>query len=263
MPDRSTELADGLQSRIFQTLLQVGFAGLLASAAHAQTAGTQPQPRPTTAAQTAVEQGPKFSALNALEQSALKPLEKDWAGISPDRKQKWRVIAARFPKMTPDERQRIQTRMAEWAHMTPEQRGKVRLQFQEASKSSPQNRNAQWELYQALPPEQKRELATKAASSSASGAVQSAQAKSNIVASPALALPPRSVAPAVTQAQPGATTNLISKQVKPPAHQQTGQPKIAGSPEFVDAATLLPQKGPQGAVTRSAAAGASAPATRQ
>ncbi len=216
--------------------------------------------KPVAASRPVVEQGPKFSSLSTAEQAALKPLEKDWAGISTERKQKWRVIAARFPKLSVEERGRIQTRMAEWAQMSPEQRGKVRLQFQEATKSSPQNRQAQWQAYQALPADQKRDLASKAASVPASGATHGAQVKSNIVANPALAAPPRSVAPAVIQAQPGATTNLISKRVTPPAHQQTGQPKIAASPEFVDAATLLPQKGPQGAATRSAAA--SAPALR-
>lgn len=206
------------------------------------------------------EQGPKFFTLSAEEQIALKPLEKDWGGISADRKQKWRVLAARFPKMPPDERARIQARMAEWARMSPEQRGKVRLQFQEANKTSPQSRQAQWQAYQALPADQKRELASKAAATPASNSTPAAQIKSNIVANPALAVPPRSVAPAVVQAQPGATTNLISKRVVPPLHQQIGQPKIAASAEFVDSATLLPQKGPQGAVSRSAAA--SSPALR-
>ena len=208
--------------------------------------------------QSASERGLKFAMLSADEQAALKPLEKDWAGISPDRKQKWRVLAARFPKMSIDERTRVQASMAEWARMSPEQRGKVRLQFQEANKASPQNRQAQWQAYQALPADQKRELATKAASAPARDPVSAAQVKSNIVVDPALAVPSRSVAPAVVQAQPGATTNLISKRVSPPAHQQTGQPKIAASPEFVDAATLLPQKGPQRAATRSAGASAAA-----
>lgn len=208
--------------------------------------------------QSAPERGLKFAMLNADEQTALRPLEKDWAGISPDRKQKWRVLAARFPKMSVDERTRVQASMAEWARMSPEQRGKVRLQFQEANKASPQNRQAQWQAYQALPADQKRELATKAASTPARDLVSATQVKSNIVADPALAAPSRSVAPAVVQAQPGATTNLISKRVTPPAHQQTGQPKIAASPEFVDAATLLPQKGPQRAATRSAGASATA-----
>jgi hypothetical protein len=60
----------------------------------------------------------------------------------------------------------------------------------------------------------------------------------------------------VVQAQPGATTTLISKRPTPPAHQQAGIPKIAATPEFVDKRTLLPQRGPQAAATRSAAASA-------
>ena len=52
----------------------------------------------------------------------------------------------------------------------------------------------------------------------------------------------------------GATTTLITKRPTPPSHQQTGLPKIAATPEFVNKATLLPQRGPQGAATRSAEA---------
>jgi hypothetical protein len=254
-----TWITGGLRSLFRSSSFVLSFLVLPITSAQGQTLAA-PALKPVAASRPVVEQGPKFTSLNTDEQAALKPLEKDWAGISTERKQKWRVIAARFPKMSVEERRRIQTRMAEWAQMSPEQRGKVRLQFQEATKSSPQNRQAQWQAYQALPADQKRDLASKAASVPASGAAPSAQVKSNIVVNPALAAPPRSVAPAVVQAQPGATTNLISKRVTPPAHQQTGQPKIAASPEFVDAATLLPQKGPQGAVTRSAAA--SAPALR-
>jgi Protein of unknown function (DUF3106) len=254
-----TGITQRLRPTVWNSLLFLFCWFMGPSPAVAQTTATS-SPLPVAASRPLAEQGPKFSALSAEEQVALKPLEKDWVGISAERKQKWRVIAARFPKMSVEERGRIQTRMSEWAQMSPEERGKVRLQFQEATKSSPQNRQAQWEAYQALPADQKRNLASKAAAEPTSGAAPSAQMKSNIVANPALAAPPRSVAPAVVQAQPGATTNLISKRVTPPAHQQTGQPKIAGSPEFVDAATLLPQKGPQGAVTRSAAA--SAPSQR-
>jgi hypothetical protein len=86
------------------------------------------------------------------------------------------------------------------------------------------------------------------------------QAKSNIVPNTAFAAPPKPIAPTVMQAQPGATTTLISKHPTPPAHQQTGLPKIAGTPEFVDKSTLLPRRGPQAAATRSA--GASAPVQR-
>ncbi len=87
------------------------------------------------------------------------------------------------------------------------------------------------------------------------------QAKSNIVPNPAFASPPKAVAPTVVQARPGATTTLITKRPTPPRHQQTGMPKIAATPEFVNKATLLPQRGPQGAATRSAAAPGGAAST--
>jgi hypothetical protein len=55
------------------------------------------------------------------------------------------------------------------------------------------------------------------------------------------------------QAGPGATTTLVTRRPTPPAHQQTGLPKIAATPEFVNKSTLLPQRGPQGAAVRPVA----------
>src|SRR4029453_3048865 len=49
------------------------------------------------------------------------------------------------------------------------------------------------------------------------------------------------------------STTLMSRRPTPPAHQQTGLPKIAATPGFVDRSTLLPQRGPQGAAARGAA----------
>jgi hypothetical protein len=37
----------------------------------------------------------------------------------------------------------------------------------------------------------------------------------------------------------------------PPRHQQAGMPKIAATPGFVNDATLLPQRGPQGAAAEA------------
>jgi len=220
-----------------------------------------------------VEAGPKWSELNATQRAALKPLERDWAGIDSDRKTKWMVLAERMPTMPPAERTRIQARMTEWAAMSPQQRGQVRLNFQEAKQVAPADRQAQWEAYQALPAEQKRQLAARAvppppnATHKPNGAARgdrpdkgNTQAKSNIVPNPAFAAPPKPVGPTVVQARPGATTTLISKVPAPPRHQQTGMPKIAATPEFVDKTTLLPRRGPQGAATRSAAASAATPA---
>jgi Protein of unknown function (DUF3106) len=224
-----------------------------------------------TAAVPSAEAGVLWQDLPAGHRAVLKPLERDWRGIGAEQKQKWVELAARFPALSPEERGRVQARMTEWAQMSPRERGQARINFQEAKQVSPQDRQAQWEAYQALTPEQKQQLAARAApvpkdnsrqanaaparpSRAADPMDDSPPAKSNLVPNPAHAQPLRQVAPTVVQAQPGATTTLITKRPVPPAHQQTGLPKIAATPEFVDKATLLPQRGPQGAATRSAAA---------
>lgn len=220
----------------------------------------------------AAEQGIRWRDLKASQQASLKPLEQDWSGIDTPQKQKWLQLVARFPKMSAPEQERVQARMAGWAKLTPQERGQTRLNFQEASQLPGQDRQARWDAYQALPAEQKRQLAARAAPASApvSASVaatdtarkhgtadvrtdrpdkatrDAALAKSNIVPNPAFASRPGSVSPTVVRAGPGATTTSISKRATPPSHQQTGLPKIAATPEFVDRNTLLPQRGPQG-----------------
>jgi hypothetical protein len=218
------------------------------------------------AVKPAPEQGVRWSALKPAQQAALKPLEHEWSGIDPRSKQKWLEMSTRFPKLTPPEQARIQDRMTEWAKLTPRERGEARMHFQEAKQLPAQDRRARWEAYQALSPEQKQRLAARAGPSAEVARKPTAvrndkvardplpQAKSNVVPNPASVAPPRTVAPTLLQGSPGATTTLITKRPSPPGHQQTGMPKIAATPEFVNKATLLPQRGPQGAATRSAAA---------
>jgi hypothetical protein len=238
------------------------FAGALSLSSWAESGSV-----PTARAKVQVEAGRRWAELNANQKTSLKPLEHDWAGIDADHKLKWMTLAERMPTMPADERTRIQARMTEWAALSPQQRAQVRLNFQEAKQVAPAaDRRARWEAYQALPAEQKRQLAARAVPAAPAAASRTAnaqradrnaaQAKSNIVPNPAFAAPPKAVGPTVIQARPGATTTLISKVPAPPKHQQTGLPKIAATPEFVDKNTLLPQRGPQGAATRSAAASA-------
>jgi len=221
-----------------------------------------PQPRAVGSASHVDEAGPRWSHLTPAQRASLKPLERDWSTIDADRKQKWIQIAGRIPSMPPAERERVQARMTEWARMSPQERGRARLAFQQAKQVAPKDRQAQWEAYQSLSADQKRQLQARAAPATASGTPRpngtqrtgQAQAKSNIVPNPSYAAPPKAVAPTVVQAAPGATTSLMSKHPAPPAHQQTGLPKIAATPEFVDKTTLLPRRGPQAAATRSTAA---------
>jgi len=246
----STSLSSGLAVALLWLALAAG-----PTAVWSQPVAVPPPPR-------ANEAGPRWTELNAAQRASLKPLERDWSNIDADHKQKWIEIAGRMPAMPPAERDRVQARMTEWTRLSPTERGKARMAYQQAKQVSPTDRQAQWEAYQALPAEQRRQLRARAVPPTASPVPKSAgsqradnaQPKSNIVPNPAFAAPPKPVGPTVVQAQPGATTNLMSKRPTPPAHQQTGLPKIAGTPEFVDKTTLLPRRGPQAAATRSTAA---------
>jgi hypothetical protein len=200
------------------------------------------------------EDGVRWRDLTPAQRDALAPLEREWPTIDGPRKQKWLEIASRFPSMPAAERTRLQARMAEWVRMTPTQRGQARLNFQQSREVPSDDRRARWEAYQSLPSEERKQLAARAAVPPAAAPARrgtpvpdAAQGKSNIVPNPALSAPPRAVAPTVVQAKPGATTSLMSDRRVPPSHQQTGLPKIAATPGFVDKQTLLPQRGPQGA----------------
>ena len=211
---------------------------------------------------------PGWNGLSIAQKQALAPLQRDWATLDEQRKEKWLEVAARFPAMSADERARVRERMTEWARLTPSERARARLQFQEAQQLPAAERQARWQAYQSLSPEERSKLAQRA-----KPVIKAASAPDNpprVAATPAAssgkrnivqatALPPsRAVSPTVVQAKPGATTTSMATKVTPPAHHQTGLPKIAATPGFVDSATLLPKRGPQGAAVRSAATSSSA-----
>jgi hypothetical protein len=228
-------------------------------------------------AKAPVEQGIRWNDLKPGQKSALLPLERQWSEIDVVQKRKWLELSARFPRMTPTERARVQERMTEWAKLTPDERGEARLRYQDAKELTPTDRQARWDAYQALTPEEKRQFAARAATpppgpsepdraGSANRARTdhaphpSVQSKSNIVPNSSFAAPPRAVTPTLVQAGPGATTTPITKRATPPSHEQPGVPKIAATPEFVNGATLLPRRGPQAAATQPMAVPAVQPA---
>lgn len=246
----------------------------------AQSLAQVTSPRTRELSKPPEEQGVRWNDLDRAQQATLKPLERQWSGVSGQRKQKWLELAKRFPKMSQPEQARVQERMGEWARLTPQERGQARLNFQEAKQLPVEDRQARWDAYQALSPEKKQQLAARAAPTASAppaahktgapvaprvddGVRERPLAKSNIVPGPTLAASPKAVEPTVVQARPGATTTLITKRPTPPLHQQAGLPKIAATPEFVNQTTLQPQRGPQGAATRSAAASAAIPSPQQ
>ena len=210
-----------------------------------------------------------WASLTATQKQALAPLEREWGSIDSQRQSKWLVLAAGFSSMPAADRARLHARMAEWARMTPAERSRARLQFQDARQVPANERQAKWQAYQALSEDDRHALAQKAkpAARPASAPSQTAAVKpagsagkQNVVQATAV---PRSRAVSATsqQVRPGATTTTITTRAPPPTHNQAGLPKIAATSGFVDPATLLPQRGPQGAAVRAAAA-ASEPAAQ-
>lgn len=186
-----------------------------------------------------------WNTLSPSQRAALDPLRDDWTRLSPDQQQKWLAIANRFQTLPPAERERLQRRMDNWVQLSPGERDRARQNYQESRGYDGDDRRARWEAYQALPPEQRRELA-RDADSRRTPPLRSRNderdderegRKSNLVRPLPPTLPGRT----------GATTTPMSRPAQPPAHQQAGLPKIAATPGFVEPRTLLPQRGAQGA----------------
>lgn len=198
--------------------------------------------------------GPAWLELTAAEQHALEPLRTQWSTIDPARKAKWREVATRYHSLSPAEQQRLRARMVAWDGMSATQRTEARTRFRESNELPAAERKARWEAYQSLRPEQREELAARAARrpgfpNTTKGAGPVGRPPATAFGSrPAEAFHP--VGPGVVQARPGASTRPILQAPAPPRHQQPGLPKIAATPGFVDSTTLLPQRGPQGAAAQ-------------
>lgn len=217
---------------------------------------------------SAAAAGTEWTSLTPSQQKVLAPLQRDWHVIEEPRRAKWLEVASRFPSMPKDEQARVQERMADWARLSPAERSRARLQFQEVRQVPASERQAKWEAYQALPPEQRHELAqtakrsAKAASTPTLAAASGASGGKRNLVQAAAPVPTKAVTPTAQQAKPGATTTTMTARPQVPAHQQAGLPKIAATPGFVDPSTLLPRRGPQGAAVRAVAA-SSEPAAEQ
>jgi Protein of unknown function (DUF3106) len=108
----------------------------------------------------------KWGELRPEEQKALAPFQKEWDGMAPDRKKKWRAVAEKQQTMPPEQRDRVQQRMQNWSQLSPDDRKKARAGFEELKQLPPEKRAAvpqKWDEYRNLPPEKQEELRKKAA----------------------------------------------------------------------------------------------------
>lgn len=121
-------------------------------------AGTTPAER---TAMTITSQGPAWRNLKANEQTALAPLEKQWAGLNGSQKRRWLALAQNFATLPEPEQQKLHSRMAEWASLSSQQRTQARLNYANTHRLGIEQKRAQWEAYQALSEQARRELAAK------------------------------------------------------------------------------------------------------
>ncbi|MCV2367453.1 DUF3106 domain-containing protein [Roseateles oligotrophus] len=206
------------------------------------------------AAPNAMLPAPTWVRLNSAQKAILLPLEQDWDSLDAARKSQWLEVATRFSALSAEEQARAQERMREWARLSPAERQQARISFQGAKKITAEERQAKWEAYQALPQEQRQQLADKAAKKLATQASKAALdssadkariaplAKSNLVPTAVSNQALKAVAPSLLQAKPGATTVLMTQDKLVPTHQKAGHTKVLANPDLVDSKTLLPKR---------------------
>ncbi|HWU97684.1 MAG TPA: DUF3106 domain-containing protein [Oxalicibacterium sp.] len=134
-----------------------------------------------------------WNRLTPSQRAALAPLAGDWNSLDSFRKKKWLELADRYATMSPADQERMQKRMQEWVRLSPEQRRIARENYTRFKKLHPNHESRQWEQYQQLPEEKKKELAA------------SAQPKKSIVNPPRRVTKPAEHKP-VTQAPASVAT---------------------------------------------------------
>jgi hypothetical protein len=102
---------------------------------------------------------PQWNELTATQQQALAPLAVGWPTLSEAQKRKWLAMSVNFERLAPEERAKLHSRMADWVALSPHQRTQARLNFGETKSLAADDKQAKWEAYQALSPEEKKRLA--------------------------------------------------------------------------------------------------------
>jgi hypothetical protein len=105
---------------------------------------------------------PYWNDLTAEQHEALAPLASEWNKLGSFSKEKWLELAKKFPSLSAPEQGRMHERMRDWVKLTPEQRRIARENYARVKKLPPEQRSAQWQQYQQLPEEKKKQLAATA-----------------------------------------------------------------------------------------------------
>jgi hypothetical protein len=162
------------------------------------------------------------------QQVALKPLLANWDGLPESRKRKWLALSRNYAQLPAAEQAKLQSRMTEWVALSVQQRNQARLNYAKAKDVPATEKQAKWQAYQALSPEERRKLATKVPN------------------------PPKGAAPAVKPVAPQQLTVVPTS-----AHSVNPGQKISTAANKIDQKTLLPR--PEVHATHAASAPAPSP----
>ena len=151
---------------LFFSLKKSAAAALVLCAAFMSTAGAQAPAVDQAPTKALVKpkplDKPLWANLTPSQKIALAPIADEWDQADGVRKQKWLEIANRFASMKPDEQARVHARMRDLFKMSPEERRMVRENYTRAKKIGPTQKSEEWEKYQQLPEEKKKQLADEA-----------------------------------------------------------------------------------------------------
>jgi hypothetical protein len=150
------------------------------------------------------KKNPAWTDLTPEQQQTLLPLAGEWNELDAPRRTKWIGIAKRYPAMSEIEQKRVQTRMADWIKLTPDQRRDAREQYRKIGKLAPAKRESvtqQWEEYQQLPADVKKNLAAETKKKPDKIEPRS-RAKAALAKKPPAVSEPQGPAPALSSAIP-------------------------------------------------------------
>lgn len=114
---------------------------------------------PKAPAARAVVTKPLWTELTNTQQQALRPLAAGWNTLSEPQKRKWLAMSQNYGSLPPAEQVRLHERAAEWVALSPQQRSQARLNFGQTKELTPAEKQAKWEAYQALSPDERKKLA--------------------------------------------------------------------------------------------------------
>ena len=106
---------------------------------------------------------PDWKELSPEQQTALRPLAANWQTLSAIHKSKWLEVSKNYASIAPAEQAKLHARMSGWASLSPQQRAQARINFAEnqalTNGLTSEQRKVQWQAYQLLSPEEKKQLA--------------------------------------------------------------------------------------------------------